>query len=138
MDESRKQNEAVARRAHQQLANSSSVERSEPDSGLQFIHVSHPSEFKSKATRDVVRRHVAGNIGNRRRRPSLSFVLAVNPLSGNAGGSNSLSAGSESEDNRPTWDPQISIPRPLDSNGVFPVDTDPRARQLIHFSRAGM
>jgi len=82
------------------------------ENGLVFVNVSHPDEIHAKDTQRTIRRRAMRDIGRSRRRekrpPALTF----------------------------SWQPaSISPAVSLESNPL-PVELDPRARELIHFSTA--
>lgn len=82
----------------------------EPDNGLVFVNVAHPDEIHAKDTQRTIRKRVMRDIGRSRRRqkriPALTFA----------------------------WQPTSISPTVSLESSPLPVELDPRARELIHFS----
>lgn len=84
-----------------------------------FVNVNRPDEVKNKGTQRAIRRRVMRDIGRSRRKPrdtpTVTFVGQQHP----------------------THNSQSSI-RPALESSPLPIVLNQRARELVHFSKAGL
>lgn len=94
-----------------------------------FIHVSHPDRFKDKESQNRIRRHVMGTVGELRLKPPRNPTVSIHIPSNMADVAN--------QNQQWLLEPyQQSIAPPIPFLGIHPVETDLKARQLVHFSMA--
>lgn len=99
-----------------------------------FINVSNPSKFRQKEIQTAIRRHVMRDIGKSRRKQLRTFAVSINMAPPS---SPSDIAGIELQRTRNIFDAVActNIGKSLHPYGYFAAEPDPRARQLIHFSK---
>ncbi len=106
------------------------------DQSFTFINASHPEETKQKTTQHAIRRHVMTRVADSRRKRPRTWTLTlripqVNSYEKNGTVPNGPDPCAHQQHKAPL--PRLVYQSPH-SYGLFPVDTDSRARQLIHFS----
>ena len=118
-----------------------SVPQSQQEPGgkcFTFVNVSNLVESGQRATQKVIRRHVMARVGNSRRKCPPSWTFILNPRRSHH--DRMCYSSRSSNEQKPELQHQLELPRcmqaprSLHPYGLFPVETDLRARQLIHFS----
>lgn len=104
-------------------------------SSFAFINVAHPDEIRQRSTQRAIRSGAMTAIGRaRRKRPLRPVVVELN-----------MQADSDAEDGVRTGIPvpfrlssslpgRQRVPPALPNLGIFAVEPDNRARELLHFS----
>lgn len=116
------------------------LRRSEASSSFSFINVTHPDEFRQKATQKTIRSGAMAAIGcARRRKPANPVIVELHmPHTGSADSR-------YAEHDLGAVVPAIiqlhsvlqtvqSVPPTLPHIGVFAIEPDQRQRELLHFS----
>jgi hypothetical protein len=104
-------------------------------SGFTFINVVHPDEICQKTTQRAIRSGAMAAIGRaRRKRPNKPVVIELN-IPQILGTEGDVSAGVLTTICRSRALPVCqSVPPALPHLGIFAVEPDNRARELLHFS----
>lgn len=103
--------------------------------GFAFIHISHPDEIRQKSTQRAIRRRVMTGVGRSRRRRPLALTISINIPPAASEAPENVPSGAplvKSPANLPNWE---HVPRSLRPSGLYPVEPDSRALQLIYFSK---
>jgi hypothetical protein len=103
--------------------------------GFAFINISHPDEIRQRSTQRTIRRRVMTAVGRSRRRRPLALTISINIPPTAFEAPENVPSGVplvESPANLPYWE---HVPRSLHPSGLYPVEPDSRALQLIYFSK---
>ncbi len=103
--------------------------------GFTFIHISHPDEIRQRSTQRAIRCRVMTEVGRLRRKRPLALTISINILPTASEAPENVPSGAllvESPANQPYWE---HVPRSLHPSGLYPVEPDSRALQLIYFSK---
>ncbi|KIW83801.1 hypothetical protein Z517_03047 [Fonsecaea pedrosoi CBS 271.37] len=109
-------------------------ECSEKSADFTFINISNPDDSRRRSTQKVVRHHVMARVGQSRKKPprSITFAVRLPPAEVGRGASEDdaeiCSHGAHQDQHC-----YENVAYSLHPYALFPVETDGRARQLIHF-----
>lgn len=99
-----------------------------------FVHLSCPEESRRPSIQKVVRRHVMSRIATSRKKRALNNIFELEIPQAKTRQSASNASQIHGSFQRHALYVLHHIPESLQPYSFFPVEPDPRARQLMHFS----